>query len=264
MLCSKSSLICLLAVVASLCPSLSAADDDVWSSIKKDILGDVEVEEGGEHLSIDAPNKADDAAVVPVTVTIPSERMADIEQLILVIDKNPSPVAAVVNYGPAAGKSGQHLFATRVRMDTQSPIRAIVRTADGRYFMKSKVVNAAGGCSSSGSKDSDAKSAEGEARIKVFAPAPGSAWLPEAQIMLRHPNYSGMQRDHATGELIPARFVDKLKVSAAGRTVFEMTGGISISENPNLRFTFAASPGIQLDMEASDTEGRHYKAAYRY
>ena len=81
--------------------------------------------------------------------------------------------------------------------------------------------------------------------------------------MLRHPNNSGMQRNADTGDFIPARFIEKLKVTSAGRTVFEMTGGISISANPNLRFTFASAPTLNLQMEATDTMGNRYEGTYK-
>lgn len=55
------------------------------------------------------------------------------------------------------------------------------------------------------------------------------------------PNRNGMQQDPASGASIPARFVQKIKVTSVEKTVFEITAGISISANPNLRFHIRGS-----------------------
>jgi sulfur-oxidizing protein SoxY len=238
------------------------AGEEAWQSIKQELFGQAVIEENSAFIAIDAPEKSEDAAVVPISVTIPENFKEEIAQILLVIDRNPSPIAAVIDFGPAAGNAGRRLFATRVRMDTQSPVRAVMRTADGHYYMTNRIVNAAGGCSAASAKDSESSSNIGEMRIKVFAPAPGSTWLPEAQVMVRHPNHNGMQLDAASGLTIPARFVEKLKVTSSGRTVFEMTAGISLSANPNIRFTFAAQPSLQLATEATDSAGHYFTQHY--
>jgi sulfur-oxidizing protein SoxY len=49
-------------------------------------------------------------------------------------------------------------------------------------------------------------------------------------------------------------------VKRGGDLVFRMDGGISISENPNLRFTFAAADDETLEVTAKDTEGSVFTA----
>ena len=56
--------------------------------------------------------------------------------------------------------------------------------------------------------------------------------------MIRHPNNSGLQMDQLTRLYTPARYIDKLAVYQGDELVFSMEGGISISEDPNFRFTF--------------------------
>ena len=62
----------------------------------------------------------------------------------------------------------------------------------------------------------------------------------ELQLMIRHPNNSGLQRDPLTQYFIPAHFVQTLSISQADRPILSMEGGISISEDPNFRFDFTA------------------------
>lgn len=252
----------ILVALASGSAHAGEGSSSAWESIKRELIGTANVQENSDFLVIDAPEKAEDSAVVPVSISIMESFTEEIAKLYLVIDKNPSPVAAVINFGPAAGSSGRRLFTTRVRIDAQSAVRAILKTSTGRYYMASRHVNAAGGCSATSSKDLDGTAPEGETRIRVFAPAPDSAWLPEAQVMIRHPNHNGMQQNSVTGEFVPARFIEQIKVKASERTVFDMAAGISISANPNIRFTFAASPVLSLSVESFDTAGSNFTGHY--
>ena len=63
----------------------------------------------------------------------------------------------------------------------------------------------------------------------------------EAQIMIRHPNTSGLQRDQVSHLYIPANFVEELRVWQGDALLFSMHAGISISEDPNFRFTYVSN-----------------------
>ena len=53
-----------------------------------------------------------------------------------------------------------------------------------------------------------------------------------------------------------ARFVNDLEIKSAGTLLLKMEGGISISENPNLRFSYGATgSGDAIEVTARDTEG---------
>ena len=81
----------------------------------------------------------------------------------------------------------------------------------------------------------------------------------ELQLMIRHPNNSGLQMDQITRYFIPPHFVDKLTVSKDGAMILKMEAGISISEDPNFRFNYNASGGKEIEAEAIDTEGLVFK-----
>ena len=76
--------------------------------------------------------------------------------------------------------------------------------------------------------------------------------------MIRHPQYSGLQMNQATGLYIPAKFLRIISVTRAGELVFRVEGGISLSENPNIRFTYAAGGDEVLEVTAEDTDGRTF------
>jgi sulfur-oxidizing protein SoxY len=236
--------------------SLQAAEEqDIWPALQKDIFGAREVTESATAVSLDAPYRAEDAALVPLTVRIPANVSA--KKLTLVIDKNPAPVVAEFTFGPAAG-DGERTLSTRVRVDMYSNIRAIVETADGKLLMATKFVKAAGGCSAPALKDTDAVLAEaGKMQIKTLD-APAGGETREAQLMIRHPQYSGLQMNQATGFYIPAKFVRAIDVMRGDALVFHMEGGISLSENPNIRFSYAPGGDESLEVTAEDTDGRKF------
>jgi hypothetical protein len=77
--------------------------------------------------------------------------------------------------------------------------------------------------------------------------------------MIRHPNNSGLQRDQVLLLYIALFIVRKLRVWQGDQLVLEMDGGISISENPNIHFSFMPTGANTFRAEAQDTEGHVFK-----
>ena len=243
--------------VAFAAPSSSRADDDTaaWDGIKSATFGARDVLDGSGKMALEAPYRAEDASTVPISVRLPAEFAKDVKSLTLVIDKNPSPIVATFNYGDAAG-TGERVLATRVRIDQYSNVRAIAETTDGKLYMASRFVKASGGCSAPASKDAEeAAKSIGRMKIRTAFKDPAAAAVQEAEIMIKHPNNSGLQMDQVTGLYTPAHFVDKLEVRTGEKLVFTMTGGISISENPHFRFSYQGNPADVMRVNAEDSEG---------
>ena len=256
-----TAFLALAAVGLAMASPPAIADDDPWPDIRRDVFANRDIAEEDGTITLEAPYRAEDAAVVPLTMRIPASVAANVKSLTLVIDKNPAPVAATFTFGKAAG-DGERMLSTRVRIDMYSNVRAVIETGDGKLHMTTKYVKASGGCSAPAGKDMDEALANlGKMQIKSFAPAadrtPGTR---EAQVMIRHPNYTGMQMDQLTREYTPAKFVQELEVKRGGELVFRMDSGISISENPHFRFTFASSSDDTLEVTAKDTDGKVFKA----
>ncbi|MBY0559429.1 quinoprotein dehydrogenase-associated SoxYZ-like carrier [Hyphomicrobium sp.] len=252
----------LTAVLGMIAAQSGARADDtavIWDSIRTDLFGTREVADGAGKVALEAPYRAEDASTVPLTVRLPAEFAKDVKSLTLVIDKNPSPVVATFTYGDAAG-NGERVLATRVRIDQYSNVRAIAETNDGKLFMTIKFVKASGGCSAPAGKDpEEAAKTMGKMKVMTAFKDPQNATAQEAQVMIRHPNNSGLQMDQVTGLYIPTHFVDKVAVKTGGKTVFTMTGGISISENPNFRFTYQGNPSDVMSVDAEDSQGNAFK-----
>ena len=85
----------------------------------------------------------------------------------------------------------------------------------------------------------------------------------EAQIMIGHPNNSGLQMDQVTRLYIPAFFINELRIWQDDTLVLAMEGGISISEDPNVRFTYVPNGAKRIRTEAKDTEGHVFQHEWK-
>ncbi len=228
-----------------------------WSDLSYNVLGDAQPTLGDDVVTLDAPYRAYDAATVPITIR-QTDPAADIDSLILVVDENPAPVVAEIEFADAMLPLD---FETRVRVNQYSNVRAIATTAEGGQFMTGRFVKASGGCSAPATKDPElALASMGQVRLKYFGDAPQqSVARREAQIMIRHPNYSGLQRDQITQLFIVAHFIDVLEVRQGDDLLFRLTGGISISENPVFRFSYDDNGSETISIRAEDTEGNVFE-----
>lgn len=238
------------------------ADSDPWPQIRQHTFADRPITEAGSQFALYAPAQAADAAIVPLDIRFPSTIAPKVKSLTLVIDRNPAPVAATFTFADAYRRLnvGERVLSTRVRIDNFSKVRAILETTDGELLMLTKFVAGAGGCSAPASKDPDeALAAMGKVQVKsLLSPIHGPDWR-DGTVMIRHPNFTGMQTDPKTRELTPARYVDKVEVRLGDDLLFTMTGGISLSENPNLRFTYGiAAVADRLSVQAKDTENASF------
>ena len=234
-----------------------------WQSIQGDIFDKTEFLNGETMMSMDAPYRAEDAAIVPVSIKVRPE--SGIRKVTIVIDENPSPMAASFTFGPAAASAS---FSSRFRVNNYSWIRAIGETEDGKQYMIKKYVKASGGCSAPASKDAEAARAlMGQMKLRIFQTGENKALEQstgsrEAQIMIRHPNNSGLQMDQVTMLYVPAHFVDVIELVRGKDLVVKVEGGISLSEDPNIRFFYKAAGSGDFTVNATDTDGKKFKHSW--
>src|SRR6266566_510232 len=238
---------------------------DPWPGLVQDIFSNRPMNDGADVIAIEMPYRAEDAAIVPVTLRTKlspgdSRRVLSIT---LVIDQNPAPMAAKFQLGPDAKVSE---ISTRVRVNNYTDVHAVAELSDGKLYMVKTYVKASGGCSAPAAKNADeAKNRLGQIRYRQFAkagegPASGAR---EAQIMIGHPNNSGLQMDQVTQLYVPAFFVNELRLWQDDSLVLTMEGGISISEDPNIRFTYVSNGARRFRAEARDTEGHVFQHEWK-
>jgi len=180
-------------------------------------------------------------------------------RITLVIDQNPAPMAAKFELGPDANVTE---ISTRVRVNNYTDVHAVAELSDGKLYVTKTYVKASGGCSAPAAKNPDeARNRIGQMRYRQFGrpeqgPTSGGR---EAQIMIGHPNNSGLQMDQVTQLYNPVFFVNQLKLTQDDSPVLSMEGGISISEDPNIRFTYVSSGAKRFRAEAKDTQGHVFQ-----
>lgn len=262
-------LIAATAIVGFLGPATAGAatgDDDqipessAWPGLKAEHFGDRPIRDGEAIIGLDAPYRAEDAAIVPIAITdkLPPDGERRIERLWLVIDNNPVPMSAEFEFGPAAASAD---IATRVRVNAYTHMRAIAETSDGQLYMTTRYVKASGGCSAPASKDPDAALANmGQIRLRELSGSekPGR----RIQMLTRHPNHTGLQMNQVTRLHVPAHYVDAIDISAGDRNVLSATMTFSLSENPSLRFSYQPKDDAPLNVSVSDTEDNTFTAEY--
>lgn len=225
-----------------------------WDDMRLAVIGtEAEPPIDPAVFDLTAPYRADSPALVPIRITQP-EGAPRIEKLALVIDHNPAPVAGEFTFGPSTGPLD---FEVRVRVDAYSDVRAVATLEDGRQVMAGRFVKASGGCAAPAGSGANAREGMGEMRWKVD-PDAGRGM---GQLMIRHPNFSGLQRDQVTLLNIPAEFVQTVSVTQGDEVLMTMEGGISISENPVFRLGFKPN-GQPVKVHAEDTESRVFEQSF--
>ncbi|MBT3013858.1 MAG: quinoprotein dehydrogenase-associated SoxYZ-like carrier [Candidatus Thiodiazotropha sp. (ex Lucina aurantia)] len=232
-------------------------DGNRWFQIKTSLFGDKNILSGEEILGLESPARAMDAAIVPIAIDSKIEQTPDhyIKSLYLVIDNNPSPVAAVFRF---PGKHSWETLSTRVRINAYTDLRAIAELSDGKLYMVNNYVKASGGCSAPSLKDPTAAAAQ-LGKIKFRLPEEfNHGDLVATQLLIKHPNNSGLQFDQVSRFYIPADFIRTIEVTYNGEEVFTADTDISISEDPSIRFGFTPEETGILEVHVKDSKGRSF------
>lgn len=256
-----SCLLCAMALSSPAFAAADSADDSIWAGVRSSMFGDRPIDESGNAVvELDAPERAEDAAVVPLAVKIKVAQRSDqyVRKLYLVIDRNPSPVGAVFTFTPDSGRADVE---TRVRIEEYTFVRTIAEMNDGRLFMAKRYVKASGGCSAPAGKDQAAALARlGKMKLRLDDPIAGEKPV-LAQLMVSHPNNSGLAMDQLTRHYVPAHFVRRIVVTYAGRTVMSAEVDFTISENPHLRFYFVPRGAGELKANVVDSKDLKFESA---
>jgi sulfur-oxidizing protein SoxY len=251
----KAVLVALLALMVGTAwaQEPAAADSAAWNRIRTSLFGDAPIASDDDVVTLETPRRAADAAVVPVAIRarfVQSPARA-IDRIWLVVDDNPSPVAAVFRFSLASGRAD---IETRIRIESYTFVRAIARTSDGALHMAASYVKASGGCSAPAGADALAASASiGRMRLRV-SDAADDARSSLVQLAISHPNHSGLAMDQLTRLYAPAHYVRRMDVTYAGRPLLDADLDFAISENPNFRFYLMRQAGGELEARVTDTQ----------
>jgi sulfur-oxidizing protein SoxY len=230
--------ILVLALLGAFATPAVAADDEAerlahWQELKEAVFGDRASVDGAGLVTLEAPTRALDAALVPITVT--TRPGSNVTGLTLVIDDNPGPVAAKVAFGPRGDPS---LLALRVRVNQYTLMHAVAETSDGALHEIAQFVKAAGGCSAPvGAGEAESLAEIGHMKLRLSGEVAAGKPV-EAQLLIRHPNFNGMQMDQLTRLYTPMRFVQQVEITLNDQRVLVMENDISLATDPAIGFRF--------------------------
>jgi sulfur-oxidizing protein SoxY len=258
----------LLSAVTGLSAQTLSADNPedsvIWQKVRTSLFQSRPIVTSGDQvISLEAPTRAEDAAIVPIAIRAGFTQTATryINKVYLIIDNNPSPIAAIFQFTPLSGRAD---IETRVRIDQYTQVRAIAETNDGQLYMTTHFVKAAGGCSAPPGKDAQAALASlGRMKFRVDNTA-GVNQPVLAQLMISHPNNSGLVMDQVSRLFAPANFVRQVRVSYDGQLVMSADVDFSISENPNFRFYFQPQGNGELKADLVDSNELQFETTLKY
>jgi sulfur-oxidizing protein SoxY len=129
----------------------------------------------------------------------------------------------------------------------------VAETRDNQLYAVARFVKAAGGCSAPAGGD-EQQAMQDLGHIKLRLADPFVAGKPmHAQLLIRHPNFNGMQMNQMTRLYTPAMFIRSIDVSYDGAQVMHMDSDISLSSDPVIGFDFIPPQKGQLKVLVRDT-----------
>lgn len=225
-----------------------------WEQLRGHLFGGRVPLAGQSVVQLVVPLRAAYGASVPVKIVSQLTQRPEryVRRLHVVVDKNPSPLAATLELTPELGQAD---FETRLRVDEYSHVRVVSELSTGELHTDSRYVKTSGGCSAPPNRD--APHLIGRTLLKLAGPAQADAPA-TADVTVIHPNDTGFELNQVTVMYIPPHFVRSIRVSYAGRKVFDADLDFSISENPTWRFHFLRREAGELRAEVTDSKDNRF------
>ena len=238
------------AAVGGLPSATHDATSPEWDKIRDKLFPGRTLNVGQGTVQVIAPLRAAYGASVPVKILskLPQRPELYVRKMFLVVDKNPSPIAAVLDLTTEVGQAD---FETRLRVDEYSHVRVISELSNGELHTDSRYVKTSGGCSAPPNRD--ALHLIGKTMFKLPTGVTMNAPT-AADVTVVHPNDTGFELNNVTVMFIPPHFVRSIKVSYAGKKIFDADLDFSLSENPTLRFNFVPRGPGELRAEVVDSK----------
>ena len=226
-----------------------------WPGLRQQYLGDAPMGFSAE-VRISGPDFADDAMNVPLLLDVRGlmHKAGGIELIRVVVDRN--PVQHVLDFAPMKALP---MLAFRIRMEQASPVRALVKTRDGRWHVGSTWVQAAGGgCTVPGATRADGSWSRtlNQVQTRFFNNViEGSKRL---RVRIMHPMDTGLVAG------TPAFYIEDLQlVDGSGAVWWRLMPHEPVSENPILTFELPADLPAQLTLRGRDNNGNTIEAGVR-
>ncbi len=115
-------LICLVAAGAARGQDVDPEASPIWQKVHAGLFAGAPIAPGEGVVALEAPARAQDAATVPITIRAQFPQTADryIDKVWLVVDNNPSPIAAIFQF---TRRSGRADIETRIRVEQYTHVQ---------------------------------------------------------------------------------------------------------------------------------------------
>ncbi len=237
------------------------ADPALWSVMKEAFFEKRPMKEV-DFIKVEAAKRAESGAQVPVTYSIDraAEKAAGVKivKLYSFVDANPIPLTATFHLSDALG---DFKLATRIRFETDAYVRLVGETADGKLFLASRVIRAAGGCGGVVANDEAAvRASAGKIRMKVTKPKKFGTPT-TAKVNIKHVMRTGLQRDLVSQGFLPAFYIKKATFTYNGKKIMDVDVNVGTAEDPYFKFDFIPEKPGKFELVATDNEGKTFKKA---
>ena len=255
-----------LMAVLALLSSTSARAEGEWTIIRQQVFGARPIAAADGVIALDAPYRSENDARTVIGATLAAPPGELIRQVTLVLDRNPMPVSAVLRLSRPMARVA---IETTLRVNGPTPVHVVGELESGRLLATEGFVKTSGqgACAAPPGTDPRAALATlGNMEIEI-GQARGAndgrllanlARLRSQQVSMNlkisHPSHSGMQMDQISLLFIPMRYVETVEIDLDGRRFAEITGSISLSENPEFRLSIPAAAHV-IDVTMTDTGG---------
>lgn len=77
----------------------------------------------------------------------------------------------------------------------------------------------------------------------------------EVKALITHPMETGLRKDKATGEVVPAHYIQEVVVTSGDKTLVTAYWGASVAKNPLMSFKYKGAVGDKIKVTWKDNKG---------
>jgi sulfur-oxidizing protein SoxY len=259
---SKLAVVC--AALAAIVAAPAAHAGKAWDEIRAGVFGARSIEPAGDLVHLTAPTRPKNQSAVPIEVEAAFADGRTVRSVTIIVDENPSPVAAVFDIG---GSRERLKLATLMRLNAATDVRVIVEASDGALYMDERFVKFAGGQAACSAPPSGSPELIASNMGKMtFEQAQKSGAIteitPHAKLTVSHPNHTGMVLDQLTLLYVPLRIVTDMEVVQGDERVFAMKGSITLSQNPVIDFDYRVNGAETMRVLVRDSDGASWQRTF--
>lgn len=198
-------------------------------------------------VSLQSLDLVEDGATVEVTA---ATRYAGAQRLLVLVEKNPNPLAATFDFGEAVAPQ----FTLRLKVAESCAMHALaLRVGQPPTSCRRPVAVTIGGCGDGEIAGDLPPSGQPPQPTRMRLQRQGEGAV--VRLLMSHPMETGLRKD-AAGRPVPAWFIRDVRFSLNGAVVMTAGFGTGVSKNPYLQFTLTrAQAGDVLAVAWTDTRG---------